>query len=373
MNRFVCLILILLAVQTSNTQTFHDTIPFRTNLGLIVIPINFDNQIKYFAFDTGAQYSVAYGWAKETLKKTSKTITIRSSSNLRSKLRFYKSGKFKIGSKTVSNHQILNAPRNEIFSCHKIDGILGVDVIKLLNWTIDYKNKILVMHPKNYVPTVEEEFYPLDFQFIKNRPYVFLNHKQKYKLKFLLDTGAGSLSNISNNNYNLTSLDDLPTKQFYSGSFDVNGILTTTKPTIFKLKNTTSKKTVLSPVISYNNQKSSKIANSLWKNKKLFLSLQKNLLLVSQNNINQNYLAYSCSIMVRNGKMIVVKLQKDSELWKMGVRQGDEILKFNGKSFSDFCELDTYQRTIAKTGKSFEITLLNNEKVVISKNVVIEE
>ncbi len=376
MKKFVYFIIILVSIQNFNAQVFHDTIPFRNDLGLIIIPLKFNNQVKHFAFDTGAENSVAYGWAKESLKRTNKTITINSSGGLRSKLRFYKSGKIKIGSKTVSKHRILNAPKNEIFSCHKIDGILGVDIIKLLNWTIDFENKILVMHPKSYLPKKGNTFHALQFDFYKNRPYVFLNHKQKYKLQFLLDTGAGGLSNISKNNYNLTNLDDLPTKNFYSGSFDVNGILTTTKPVIFKLKNTISKNVTLSPIISYNNRKTSKIGNDLWKNKKLFLSLKKDVFFVSQKNINQKYEGYSCSVMIRDGKMRILKIEKDSELWKIGLRQGDEILKFNNRTFTDFCELDTYQRNLAKTAKtakSFEITLLNNQKVIISKNVVLEE
>ena len=71
--------------------------------------------------------------------------------------------------------------------------------------------------------------------------------------------------------------------------------------------------------------------------------------------------------------MRILKIEKDSELWKIGLRQGDEILKFNNRTFTDFCELDTYQRNLAKAAKSFEITLLNNQKVIISKNVVLEE
>ena len=134
---FLFSIFILGTVSSQNSKIFQDTIPFRNDLGLIIIPITFNGIEKQFAFDTGAQYSVAYSWAKEKLQRTSKTININSSSGLRSKMRFYKSGTITLGSKKIRSHRILNAPKNSIFSCYQVDGILGVDIIKEFNWTID--------------------------------------------------------------------------------------------------------------------------------------------------------------------------------------------------------------------------------------------
>ena len=141
------LLLAFLTLQATYGQAFQDTIPFNNDLGLIVIPVTFNGEEKQFAFDTGAQVSLSYGWAKESLKSTRKTTTITSSSGLKTRMRYYKSGKIELGSRKITGHRILNTPENDFFSCHNIDGILGVDIIGQLNWRIDYQNKILIMDP----------------------------------------------------------------------------------------------------------------------------------------------------------------------------------------------------------------------------------
>ncbi|MFY0602304.1 MAG: aspartyl protease family protein [Flavobacteriaceae bacterium] len=360
------LLFVVLFWETNYAQSFQDTIPFRNDLGLIIIPITFNGVEKHFAFDTGAEYSVAYGWAKEMLQKTNKTITINSSSGLKSKMRFYKSGTIKLASRKISGHRILNAKKNEIFSCYRIDGILGVDIIKQLNWSIDYQHKILTMYPSNYVPKKVKNMHQLDFDFRSNRPYVYLKTK-KSRLKFLLDTGAGGSSNISQRNYTLTNINDYPQTSFYSGSFDVNGTLTASQPRVFKLPNASSGKVTLSPIIYYNNKKSTKVGNRLWKGNRLFISLKKDQLYLSSAKVDQQFSSYPCSVMFRKGKMRIMNLEKNSTLWEMGIRQGDEILSYNGKKFMDFCSLDQYIRKVAKSGKPFELELASGKKVTVSK------
>lgn len=249
MKKRVFLILLFLLFEASYSQAFQDTIPFRNDLGLIILPLKFNGVVKQFAFDTGAEYSVAYGWAKKNLRKTNKSVTVRSSSNLRSKMSFYKSGKVQIVSRKITGHRVLDASENSIFSCHKVDGILGVDIIKNFNWTIDYKNKILIMYQSNYFPKKVENMEALEFSFNGRRPYGFMNLK-KSRLQFLLDTGAGGYTNISKRNYNPTDLDKYPKVSFYSGSFGVNGILTKSNPVVFKIPKLTSKAVVFSPIIN---------------------------------------------------------------------------------------------------------------------------
>ena len=366
MRTFLLALIFFLLITPFYGQQFQDTIPFRNDLGLIIIPVTFNGVEKEFAFDTGAQVTVAYGWAAESLRKTKKTTTITSSSGLKSKMRYYKSGKIELGSRKVTGHRILNAPRNEIFTCYNVDGILGVDITSQLNWTINYEKKILIMYPSNYFPEKVKNMSELDFEFKSNRPYVYLDRKGS-RFKFLLDTGAGGNSNISKRNYKLTNLDEYPQLSFYSGGFDVNGILTPEKPILFQFPESTSDDVLLSPIIEYNNKKSTKIGNKLWKGKELFLSLKNDQLFVSDAKIDQEYSGYSCAVMFRKGKMRISTIQVGSELWNMGVRQGDEIRSYNGKTFTDFCSLDQFRREVARSSDSFELELIDGRKVTISK------
>ena len=366
MKKQLFLVFALLTVFISSAQKFQDTIPFRNDLGLIIIPISFNGVEKQFAFDTGAQHTVAYDWAEKELKKTTKTLTVVSSTNLRSKMYFYNSGTINLGSRKITGHKILNTPKNDIFSCHKVDGILGVDIIKALNWKIDYKKKMLIMYPSNHFPEDNNLMHELDFTFSDNRPYVYLRRK-KNRFKFLLDTGSGGYSNISKRNYNLTNEDEFVKGEMYTGNFDVNGILTTTKPKILAFPESKSNKASIAPIIYYNNLKSSKLGNKLWKDQALFLSLKSKKLLVSSSKINQSYTGYECSVIYQKGKMVIMGLLKNGPLWHLGIRQGDEVLKIDGKTFFDFCSLDQYQRKMMSEEKPFSIQLKNGKSVIVSK------
>ena len=348
-------------------QKFQDTIPFRNDLGLIIIPVSFNGIEKQFAFDTGAEYSVAYDWANIELKKTNKTINIVSSSGLSTKMRFYKSGTINIGSRKITGHRILNTARNEIFSCHNIDGILGVDIIKELNWKIDFKQKLLVMYPSDYMPNDLDSMHELDFNFTRNHPYVYMQRKGN-RFKFLLDTGAGKSSNISQKDYNLTNIDDFPQVEVYSGNYDVNGLFTATKPKVFQFPESSSKNVKISPIIYYNNQKSSKIGNNLWEGLSLFLSLKKNQLYVSSSEIEEVYNSYPCYVSYHKGVMRIMSIVKGSAIWNLGVRQGDEVLRYNERQFEDFCSLDQYQRQLTKSEEPVTIELKSGIKVTVSKS-----
>lgn len=365
-KKLIFFLVVNLFFEVAFSQSFHDTIPFRNDLGLIIIPVTFNGIEKQFAFDTGAQYSVAYGWPEDELKKTNKSLTISSSSNRKSRMRFYKSGVIELGSRKIRGHRILNAPNNEIFDCFQVDGILGVDIIKELNWKIDCQQKLLIMYTSNFFPKEVKQMHELDFVFERNRPFIYLKRK-KNRFKFLLDTGAGGYSNVSSRNYNLKNTEELIQSEFYSGSYDVNGIFTATNPKVLQFPEMTSKSVSLLPIIFYNNQKSSKIGNKLWKNRSIFLSLNAGRLYSSSQIIRNTYIGYSVVISYQKGAMRVINIEVDSEAWNFGVRQGDEVLEIDGKKFNDFCSLDVYRRSISKTGKPFVLTLKSGKKITIEQ------
>ena len=108
---------ISLTLQAQKAKVYQDTIPFRNDLGIIIIPMMFNGVEKEFAFDTGAEVSLAFSWAKDELKPTSKVTNLRSSSGSRTKLRYYKSGTIQLGSREIKKHRILQGKDSDIFSC----------------------------------------------------------------------------------------------------------------------------------------------------------------------------------------------------------------------------------------------------------------
>ncbi|MFT5890593.1 MAG: hypothetical protein ACI9Y7_000686 [Dokdonia sp.] len=362
---FICFISITL--QAQQPTAYQDTIPFRNDLGIIIIPMTFNGVEKQFAFDTGAQVTVGFSWVADDLKRTSKTVNVNSSNGSRTKMRYYKSGNIQLGSKKITKHRILKAGDSDIFTCYNIDGILGVDITQQFNWTIDFEKKILIMSPSDFYPEAIKEMHALDFDFTKNRPSVFMEMNGK-KIKFLLDTGARD-SDVNKKAYTLSSIDQYPKATFYSGFYDVNGTLTKTYNTTIQLPEIQSGAVTITPEVDYGNQ-STKIGNSLWKGKRLFLSLKNDKLYVSDATIQSDSWSYDCAAVIKEGKMIVFRIKEGSDAWEQGIRQGDEIKTFNGNAFTDFCELNKYQVQLKEEKKDFELVFVNGKQLTVQKKQV---
>jgi hypothetical protein len=357
-----------ISVLGQTNTVLRDTIPFRNDLGLIIISMSFNDVEKEFAFDTGAMKSVAFSWAEDELQRTSKRINVGSSSGSKTRMRFYKSGKINLGSKKISDHLILKVDDSPIFSCHNIDGILGVDITNHFNWEIDYKNKYLVMYEKNYFPEYVNTMSELDLTFKNDRPFVESTINGG-AIKLLLDTGASD-SDLNTSNYQITDIDEIPNSSALTGSYDVNGNLTQRESVTIRIPKVTSGDVTMTPVYAYSTS-SSKIGNTLWKDKMLFLSLSNERLLVSESELKEESLEYSCGVIFYKGKLQIGQIYKDGTTWKQGVRQGDTVLEVNGMEFSNFCSFDTYQRAYTKTGKDFKILLKNGTELIVKKEDVL--
>ncbi|MFC4635769.1 aspartyl protease family protein [Dokdonia ponticola] len=364
---FLVLCFISLSLYAQQPPAFQDTIPFRNDLGVIIVPITFNGVEKEFAFDTGAQASVGFSWVEKDLKRTSKKVNVKSSNGSKTKMRYYKSGTIQLGSRKITKHRILQIDDSEIFSCYAIDGVLGVDITQHFNWTIDFEKKILIMSPTDFYPEEVKEMHALDFDFTRNRPSVFMEMNGK-KIKFLLDTGARE-SDLNKETYTLSNIEQLPKTTFYSGFFDVKGTLTKTNNIKLLLPDLTSGAVVITADADYGNQ-SSKIGNTLWRNRRLFMSLKNDELYVSDARIISDPWSYDCAAVVQDGKMVVFKIKEGSDAWKQGIRQGDEIKIFNGKTFTDFCELNKYQKQLSVEKKDFEWEFANGKKLTIQRKKV---
>ena len=101
------------------------------------------------------------------------------------------------------------------------------------------------------------------------------------------------------------------------------------------------------------------------------MSLKNSKLYVSSSSVKQSLNRYPCSVSYQQGKMRIMSIQKGSEIWDLGARQGDEVLKYDGKVFSDFCSLDQYQRKTMSAGKPISITLKNGKTIQITKKLLL--
>ncbi|MFD2562284.1 aspartyl protease family protein [Aquimarina rubra] len=367
-SRIVLVLFLLYCGIIVAQKQFNDTIPFRNDLGLIMIPIKFNGVEKNFIFDTGATNSVGFSWVRNELAKTSKTLKITSSSRKKSRLRYYKSDSVNLASAKITKHRILMTGDSDIFSCYDIDGVLGVDIIAQFNWAINFDQQYLVMYPKDFLPDEAKEMYPIDFDYTNRRPGVFLKFGSE-QIRFLLDTGA-TYSDIYTKDYDRIQSLDHTSREAYSGFFDFKGDLTKSKSTIMRFSPITSNDVTINGIFDLS-KKSNKIGNGLWKNNTLFLSLESKKLYVKQKNIDEYRKDYGCAFVFENNRMKVIKVVVDSEAWKKGLRQGDDVKMINGQTFEDFCSLQQFQEETSGKEAEVTITLHNNTNIVLQKKTVL--
>ncbi len=360
----IFLSLVALISQAQEVIKLQETIPFRNDLGLIIIPISFNGVEKQFIFDTGAQGTIVFSWAQEELKRTSKRVKVTSSNGSKTKLRIYKSGVIRLGNKEIKDHTSIMAGDSNIFGCHNIDGVLGVDVIKLYNWTIDYASHQLIMYDKAYFPPSVDLMNPLDFTFKKNVPSVHTTINGS-NIRFLLDTGAGN-SDLKEKDYSISSLKGNKYRKVYSGFYDLNGTLTPTESFEMQLLDMTSNTLSLVPIVAFGG-KTTKIGNSLWGESKLFLSLANEKLLVSKTELIEDVKGYECGVVFSDGKMRVMGIYENSAAWDAGIRQGDVVISFNDKIFTDFCSFDKYQRNAVVSGREITLEFNNGKRIQVKK------
>ncbi|MDY8136104.1 aspartyl protease family protein [Aquimarina sp. 2201CG5-10] len=360
--------LIFCSTYLTAQRRYNDTIPFRNDLGLIIIPIQFNGQEKQFAFDTGASQTLGYSWVKKELRSTGRTEKVTSSSKSVTKLRYYKSDSVNLGSVRITKHRILRAKDSDIFTCFKVDGILGMDIISHFNWTINYPEKYVVMHNSDYFPPNLKQLHPLELKYKNNRPYIYIQLKDK-KIKFLMDTGATD-SDISNKAYPFVIKESNNQYVEYGAFFDFNGKINKTKSSVFQLNNMKSDGVSINGIFDTGGNKSSKIGNSLWKGNTLFLSAKNNKLYSKKDTILEQRKRYGASFIYENNKMIVIKIIENSDIWKQGLRQGDEILSINGKTFTSFCDIFKYQYKLGAQDEKMTISLKNGESIAIDKQTL---
>ncbi len=367
--KLVFLILFFCSAYFWAQNKFRDTIPFKNDLGLIVIPIQYNGQEKNFIFDTGAMLSIGFSWVKEELKATRKTRVITSSSKSKSRLRYYKADTVKLGSAKITKHRILGTKDSDIFSCYAIDGVLGMDIIAKFNWQINFKEKYIVMLDADYFPPdIDEKMYAMDFVYEDSRPWAYFNVLGE-RIRFLLDTGASNSDIYIKYKDLFKNIDTNSVKEIHSGFFDFNGAFSKTKSRTMKLLDVSSASVTLAPIVDFS-KKSSKIGNSSWEDTSLFISINDNKLYCSSNSIDESYGSYGCSFDVKEGKIIVSKIQVNSIAWKEGLRQGSEVLEVNGKKFDDFCSIYTYQKGIVKQKNKLKVTLKDGKTITLNHELL---
>lgn len=158
------------------------------------IPITIEGKTYNFIFDTGAETTfISKELAQKLGKKKLGKIKVTDSQQKTKKLNAYNIDKLSIGNVHYSDIGVIESDfSGTLFECMGIDGILGMNIIGLSNWYVNYQEQTVTICDCNYnFDTNKMKSIPI--KFIKGRLYLTLQINQKKK-DFLIDTGSNGKS-----------------------------------------------------------------------------------------------------------------------------------------------------------------------------------
>lgn len=126
-------------------KEFSETIDIEVNKGLIFVPVTIDGKAYRFLFDTGAPFSISEQLQNELGFEIISQSNMVDSDKNQQKINWARVNSIEIGRINFEQQTafIGDFEANPLLKCLAIDGIIGSNLIRQANWTIDQKNKIL--------------------------------------------------------------------------------------------------------------------------------------------------------------------------------------------------------------------------------------
>lgn len=128
-------------------EPFNETIQFEENLGLIIVPVEINGKIYRFLWDTGATSSVSDELQNEFHFEVVSQGHYVDTDNNRQAIDYVQVDTLRIGDVVFIDQVafVENFKANPILKCMALDGIIGGNLIRYCNWTIDYEKDEMVL------------------------------------------------------------------------------------------------------------------------------------------------------------------------------------------------------------------------------------
>lgn len=172
-----CTVKLNRALQYGNISQndFSESVDVKIQNGLIFIPVTIDGNDYRFLFDTGAPLSISEELQTKYAYKTTSKGNIIDSDHNRKKVKWVTVDMIQIGNISFADQTafIGDFKANPILKCLQIDGIIGSNLMRHCNWTIDQELKKVSLHsevPETVLDNSTRIPFTKDFQY-----NIFLN------------------------------------------------------------------------------------------------------------------------------------------------------------------------------------------------------
>lgn len=208
-------------------EEFTETLNMELVKGVIIIPVEINGKTYRFLFDTGAINSISEDMQEELGFKVLTTGTIKDSDNNRTKVKYVNIDSLMIGGVAFYNQSsfVGDFKANPVLRCMNLDGILGSNVMRFCNWTIDYEKEEIVLTSQQFEESAQETF-SIPFETDKQyNQFIKLKIGNKTINRVKVDYGSNGSLSIPNEAYKKLKDYELITKSTLETGFSQSGIV----------------------------------------------------------------------------------------------------------------------------------------------------
>ena len=184
--------------------SFEERLTISVENNLVILPVRIQGKSYRFLFDTGAPFCISHHIQNESYNKVvSKGHVIDSDKN-RKKVEWVSVDSIYLGDIAFINHTafVTDFEANPILKCLQIDGIIGSNIIRQANWTLDQVNHSISFFSSDKLmdcPSCTEISFNTDHQY---NVFIDIEIGKAVVRNLLVDYGASGSLSLSNDLFN---------------------------------------------------------------------------------------------------------------------------------------------------------------------------
>jgi len=314
---------------------------------LIIVPITIGQKEYSFLFDTGAPFSISEKLQKNNNFRIVSKGNIVDSDYNRKKVRWVQVDSINIGNVFFQNQTAFvgDFDANPIMKCLGIDGIIGSNLIRQCNWTIDQEKHSLSLSGKMETDSLKESIvlpFKTDYQY---NIFIDVNIGQSNIKNILVDYGSNGSIALSDEIFTALKEKNIISETFIEKGTNQSGIIgkpvelnrEITYSDSVRINNLNFKNVMLrtGKTVSLGNDFLSRFRVTIdWNNKNLYLVKS------GKATDKADTAGFRIGFTVEKGVYVQSVMEK-SDAYSKGVRPNMKVVKIDSLDFengNDFCD-----------------------------------